>query len=85
MPLVETIQAELGDEQRQVRDAYGVVLVLVLVSTMMLIAAGAPLPTVIVALAALLQVGALDSHAEGVGILAYAIGPLVRPSSSCSS
>jgi len=59
MPLVDKIQTELGDEQRQVRDAYGAVLLLVLASTMMLIAAGAPMPTVIVAFAALLQVGAL--------------------------
>jgi hypothetical protein len=59
MRLAENIQSELGNEQRQVRDAYGVVLVLVLASTMMLIAAGAPLPSGIVALAALLQVGAL--------------------------
>jgi hypothetical protein len=59
MPLTQKIQAELGDEQRQVRDAYGAVLLLVLASTLMLIAAGAPLPTVIVGVAALLQVGAL--------------------------
>lgn len=59
MPLADKIQTEFGDEQRQVRDAYGAVLVLVLVSTLMLIAAGAPLPTAIVGLAALLQVSAL--------------------------
>ncbi len=59
MPLAEVIKSELGDEQRQVRDAYGAVLLLVLASTMMLIAAGAPLPTVVVGIAALLQVGAL--------------------------
>jgi len=59
MPLTDKIHVELGDEQRQVRDAYGAVLLLVLASTMMLIAAGAPLPTGIVGLSAFLQVGAL--------------------------
>ncbi len=46
-------------EERQVRDAYGATLLFVLATALVLIAAGAPLPSGIVAVGALLQVGAL--------------------------
>jgi len=46
-------------EQRQVRDAYGLALVMVLVATLALVAAGSPVISPLAAAAALLQVGAL--------------------------
>ncbi len=46
-------------EQRQVRDAYGFALAMVLVATLALVATGSPLISPLAAAAALLQVGAL--------------------------
>lgn len=46
-------------EQRQIRDAYGLALVMVLVGTLALVAAGAPIYSPLAAMAGLLQVTAL--------------------------
>lgn len=58
MPRAAPIEPEAREQQR-VRDAYGISLLFVLASTLLLIAAGAPLPSFVVALGALLQIGAL--------------------------
>jgi hypothetical protein len=50
---------ELAHENRRVRDAYGVALLLVLGATLMLVAAGSPLISPLAVLAAVLQLGAL--------------------------
>ncbi len=48
-----------GSEQRQIRDAYGLALFMVLVSTLALVASGSPIISPLAALAGLMQVGAL--------------------------
>jgi len=48
-----------GSEQRQVRDAYGFALLMVLVSTLALVASGSPIISPLAAFAGLMQVGAL--------------------------
>jgi hypothetical protein len=58
MPRSASLEPE-AREERRVRDAYGASLFFVLVSTLILIAAGAPLPSSVVAFGAVLQIGAL--------------------------
>jgi len=48
-----------GSEQRQVRDAYGFALLMVLVSTLALVASGSPIISPLAAFAGFMQVGAL--------------------------
>jgi hypothetical protein len=50
---------DLAHENRRVRDAYGIALLLVLTATLMLVAAGSPLISPLAVAAALLQLGAL--------------------------
>lgn len=68
-----------GNEQKRVRDAYGLSFLLVLVATLAVVATGAPLLSPLTGVAALLQAGALliTLRVSGVERLSSAIGSII--------